>query len=693
MTRFRGAVFPLSNSGKSVFRSTSNLGLPCYNYRLYPSKSRRRLTVRRISLNAQGLDSGDRGDPPPGSRVPARAAIFVALFTVSAAFGYFDLYSTFEPYDDEGYMLQAVKHFVAGSRLYDEVRTSYGPVYFLYEWMVHVPLGLPLTNDAVRINSLVFWMATAFLCALAVGAITRSTAFAALAYVAAFFHLRSLPHEPGHPQELAGLLIAVVLLLPTLRSLATERGRGILAALLGGITAALVLVKINVGVLVGTSLVIAGSAALGPGWFRTLVRTFATSAALALPWLLMLKSIRAPNDMAPLFAHFGVLVNLATVPVLLFAWSPAPRSWEGLLGPRHVASAAIAFAAVLAAVLAAILRTGTTIGGLVESVILLPRRFTVVFGAPPNTHWVCLVWASLTCAAALIYFIRERHPGNVVSGSADSRLPTWIPVMKVGFGCLLLWAALRPYHVPNRVVMLGTPCVWLLLVPPVPSAPLARLVMACVAALQILQIYPVPGSQLAFGSLPVVPAGLICLADGFAWFRATTDSVGLAHAARRRRWSVLGATVVIAFMVGGACYDFAQSYRRYASDVPLGLPGAEQVRVPEATAVVYRELTDILRSSADCFVATRGMNSLYLWTGQQPPNRIVIGSELNVFTSADQMDIFRSLMSHARPMVVHDTIDGPDDTRPLMREINREFRPWRQVGRYLLLVPKTAPSA
>jgi hypothetical protein len=217
---------------------------------------------------------------------------------------------------------------------------------------------------------------------------------------------------------------------------------------------------------------------------------------------------------------------------------------------------------------------------------------------------------------------------------------------------------------------------------------LARLVMAAVAALQILQPYPLAGSQLAFGSLVVVAAAITCLADGLAWVRDAAGAGGLPAAWRWLRWAPSAAAVLPVYAATVVGYHAATAYAQYAGQVPLNLPGAQRVRVTEPTAAVYREAATAIRSSADTFVATTGMNSLYFWTGKPFPHGMIIGNELNVFTVEEQLDILRSLMSYPRPMVVHDTVTGPDDTRLLVREVHRQFRPWRQVGPYLLLVPK-----
>jgi hypothetical protein len=61
---------------------------------------------------------------------------------------------------------------------------------------------------------------------------------------------------------------------------------------------------------------------------------------------------------------------------------------------------------------------------------------------------------------------------------------------------------------------------------------------------------------------------------------------------------------------------------------------------------------------------------------------------LNVLTEDEQVQIVRTLLSHERPLVVHNVVTGPDETRLMIREIYRQFRPWQRVGPFLLMVPK-----
>src|SRR5258708_22030904 len=66
--------------------------------------------------------------------MPVRSAAAVAGFAVVSAvaayFGYLWMFSGFTSYDDEGFMLIALRGFISGHSLYDKVVVQYGPAYF-----------------------------------------------------------------------------------------------------------------------------------------------------------------------------------------------------------------------------------------------------------------------------------------------------------------------------------------------------------------------------------------------------------------------------------------------------------------------------------------------------------------------------------------------------------------------------------
>src|SRR6478735_4789750 len=63
----------------------------------------------------------------------AAAAIVLAALAAGPmiVFCYSIMFRRYEEFDDEGYMMVTIKHFLDGWPLYDEVLTGYGPAYFL----------------------------------------------------------------------------------------------------------------------------------------------------------------------------------------------------------------------------------------------------------------------------------------------------------------------------------------------------------------------------------------------------------------------------------------------------------------------------------------------------------------------------------------------------------------------------------
>jgi hypothetical protein len=187
-----------------------------------------------------------------------------------------------------------------------------------------------------------------------------------------------------------------------------------------------------------------------------------------------------------------------------------------------------------------------------------------------------------------------------------------------------------------------------------------------------------------FGTFLVVAAAMVCLADGLARVGGTGTAGGrlsVAAAAGAAAW---------ALAVFGIC--LAGGYDGFRRQTPLGLPGAELLRLPADRVADYRGLADAVRSSSDAFVVTTGLNSLYAWTGERPPSRVVIGNSIRVFTEDEQVGIVRSLLAHPRPMIIHDRDRGPPAETPFMRETVRLFHPWRRVGPYTLFVPNDRPD-
>ena len=172
-------------------------------------------------------------------------AAFALMLAAGAAVAFFQIFSLFKEYDDEGYVMISVQSFLDGHRLYDEVYSQYGPSYYLYQGLFHQITGLPVTHDVVRVTTITVWLFTALLCSLFSFRVTGSLLLAAGVYLLTFIMLWTLTNEPGHPQEFCALLLAVSIYLASFASSA-KRLHWVLPCL-GALAAALLLTKVNAG--------------------------------------------------------------------------------------------------------------------------------------------------------------------------------------------------------------------------------------------------------------------------------------------------------------------------------------------------------------------------------------------------------------------------------------------------------------
>ena len=179
--------------------------------------------------------------PRGSSRVITGITAF-CLFAVAVAYAYFFIFSRSMSLD-EGYLMITVQGFTSGHALYDSVFTQYGPLYYFYEWLLRAVLSVPLTHDATRFLCIMHWLLAAIVLGLAAWRITRSRFAALFVGAQGFIHLSALANEPGHPQELVVILLALGIFVAAglSRRRWTIESLSVLAALLA-------FTKINVGV-------------------------------------------------------------------------------------------------------------------------------------------------------------------------------------------------------------------------------------------------------------------------------------------------------------------------------------------------------------------------------------------------------------------------------------------------------------
>jgi hypothetical protein len=596
---------------------------------------------------------------------------FIALSVFGGATAYLYLFSMFREYDDEGYLLETVRHVLDGQVLYDAVRTPYGPLYFLWQELLHSVLRVPLSNDAVRFVTLGFWLATAWMCAFAVWRLSRNVAMGALAFLVAFLHLKALANEPGHPQELAAALIGLCILLPTF-----ALGNAALAALpmliaQGILCSALCLVKTNVGVFMTLSLLFANVLAMEPGRLRSTLVTFFGLMAVALPWVLMRKHIASAGGQPYVTGARPYVLYASVVSLSVLSVAAVAVRRRGDIRATHLLAFFASFLAAALLIGLSFMLKGTTLHGMYDAMVVMPQRLAASFGfVPPFGAY--RNWATLSALVTIMYVLGRIPDAGIqlVKGALAVCIVVasirWKPGINLNIAPLFLWVFL----VPATGRTLGAREYY------------ARVVMVCIAVLQSLQAYPVPGTQLYIGTFVMVPIACIGLVDSLQW----------PVLASRPYLPRLISTVLIALVVVYSLRFLCSTARTYRAGVPLQLAGAQRLRLPPERVVVLRELATTLHQYSSTFLDTAGFNSLYLWTGKQPPNQLVIGSDIQLFTPQEQHSMIVALLEHPDSMIVRQPgIFGPlPSSAPFFQDIDREFRVWRLIGPFELMVPKNS---
>ncbi len=158
------------------------------------------------------------------------AAIYFLLLSLPVAVGsYYSIFNGFPTsYDDEGMLMMSVKQYLAGFKLYDQIFSGYGPVYYFYNWLIRFVTDTAVTNDTTRMTSAVVWVLCPLIGAWIVFRYSRSLPLAAVAHVLVFRHLAVFRLAPGHPQELCVLLFTGL----AATSLLADRPRGVRTAMI-----------------------------------------------------------------------------------------------------------------------------------------------------------------------------------------------------------------------------------------------------------------------------------------------------------------------------------------------------------------------------------------------------------------------------------------------------------------------------
>jgi len=618
-------------------------------------------------------------------------AIVAIAATVAA---YFYLFTQFAPYDDEGTVLVTLKAFVAGETLYKDVYTPFGPFYYELFGGLFSLSGHAVTTDASRSIVMVIWVGASLLFGLAVQRLTGRVALGVTAMLAAFSVVFILSQEPMHAQVLAIALLAVFTAIVT----GVEPRRVLLTGgICGALLAALVLTKINLGIYAVAAVFFASVLAVEPLHRRRWVRWPVILGFLALPFVV------TGHDLSnELVRNLALLEVLAATSIAVASWSLRLQAVEEAGQSRTVRwllGAAAGFGLAFVAILGAIFLTGSTPADVYDGVVTQALRIRTVNPAPIGISVASLDWGIAAIAAAAgLSWLRSR-------GDAGSLL--WSGALRAASG-LAIWfsitqsAPLSLGPAPGNVDALAMVLAWVAVIPPTGAVESAqkrfvRVLLPILAVAEVLQVYPVAGSQMRIAAVMFVAVGGICLGDAFTELRAWSSARG---AVSLQRLGVVASIAIVAlgakFALDGIVLPTVTRVITYNEEKALPFPGATSLHLPTAEAEAYERVVELLhRYNCTSFIGYANVDSLYLWSQIDPPKPSAPSAWMLALDETEQRRILRQMRATPRPCVVrNEGVAGgwlagrPRPETPLVRYIFNDFKVIETTGPFEFMLPK-----
>lgn len=552
-----------------------------------------------------------------GARLFPLAVLAPGTIVVVAVLGWIAslfMFTLFQPYDDEGYLLISLKGYL-DAPLYDQVYTQYGPFYYVVFGSVAGVLGSDLVHDSGRILAIILWVLTTTGVGWTVWLTTRSLITTLGATILSFSLLSTLSNEPLHPGSLALMLLVAIVLGALIVDRRPRTGFFVMGLLCG----ALVMVKVNVGAFaiaaVGATLVSAVAASSR----RQLLRVGVLVAVAAIPSVLMTSDLGAPWART-----YAAVATLGIAGVVVTGWSHPPRVrasqivwWIGGV------AAGLAFSWLVP------LLRGTSVRGLLEGSLLQGLGQAEAFTLP-------LVLPSWAVPVAVVGAV-----GSAVVSVLRGRRGT-LPPRSSGFALIVVglvsWIGIAAaFGIGGAQFVIGSATAWVALLGA--GSGFARHLLPLLAVLQTLHAYPVAGSQVTWSALLLVPVGAVCLGDGIT----ALGGSGTRTLSRR----ALAAFPVAGFTVWFVVFNLAPQVRTRADQSrkfpSLALPGAARLRLPEEQAIVYRSVASELRNRCPTFVSMPGMHSFHIFAQLEPITYLNATAWMQLFDDATQRRIVSRL--------------------------------------------------
>ncbi|MBW0017785.1 MAG: hypothetical protein JO236_09615 [Mycobacterium sp.] len=616
------------------------------------------------------------------------ALAFTAVTVATYVIARYRAFTGFASYDDEGCLLISLKAYLNHGSLYDDVPGGYGPFYFEFWDGIFSIFGIAVDHDGSRAVTGVIWVLSSLLFGLSVWRMTTSITLGLATQLMIFG-----PRLVEEPMSAGGTAVLFVSLLVTVSCFVRDRSSRVSIALLGGVLSALILIKINVGIFafaaVALVCVVSYPTLARRRWLRPLVEF----GVVALPALVMVT--KASEDWA---RHYAVHVaaSALTVVIALRARGAGRRDSNELwwLGGGLLIVAATIFLAILA--------SGTSPSGLITGVFVQPLRFPSSFSRPLHLLIGTYVLDLMALAGALAYwYVVRKH--DTRPRSARVLLVSSLSIL---IGLYMAFSVIERKTLSTPLGLLcstlGMNCsplemlcfAWVALIQipgkPIVGTQFARLLLAPLAVLQGLHGFPVAGSQINWSAMLLIPVGALCIANGVRGLALSVSGQTV-----RRTLFAIGAIAAAAIMVLLVNTQLVLGLQRARSVhdawVPLGLPGADDVRVSPGDAAKYRAVVAAIDQNCKTFIMLPEMHSFYFWTQQEPPTGYEATGWTSQFDQVHQRRVIEATRSIDGLCLLENSqlaqFWGLDEMPPgpMDRYVQRGFVPIATFGDYQLL--------
>jgi hypothetical protein len=599
----------------------------------------------------------------------------VTLWALPTAF--FQVCTLFPPYDDEGYLMITVKQFVEGNVLYNQVYTQYGAAYYFFQWLLHGLLNLPVTHNVTRLTTLFVWILISILCGVFAYRLTRSAIGGAAAYILAFLILFRMTYEPGHPQEFCGLLLIVSLLLLTGKNV----GKIFTVQLfLLGITVALLnLTKINLGIFLDLALAVSFVSLSPKNRFQRFWLIFLTFLCALLPFILFRKFLDLGWFRLSLLIAVGMSATLIT---------SLRKTNVAILNTKHYFVTLMGFCLTIIVVSLAVILQGSTFEAFLDGIFFQHLKFGDMFAQSAPIQRFASSWAIFAFFVACVFlYIQRKKPDSAV------KLAT---LLKFLFGIFVILSSFLSYFsFLNVFVMLSfaTPFLWILLLnsslkESAEQSVFPRIALVIAATLQPLQIFPIAGTQMNFGSFLMLIIAVVCVFDA-----ASEQKTAFPKIFSVRHLQTAFAIAFLTVLVGYSGYRTFHVYKIYQSQIPLSFKGAEFVRLPEEDFALYNFLVENIKNNCDDFMTVPGINSLYFWTGIKPPTTFN-ATAVGLLNNDRQEAVIREVQKSSRGCSVSTSVYGETNaedtltTNLMIKSLRENYKKAAEWRGYQLRISK-----